>query len=143
MLLRKYGMKKIINNLKNKDIKVVKNNNSEFGISQSVKLGVSNSFNNAYMFIVCDQPYIKKDTIDKFINEFIESEKNLGAVSNDGILLNPTIFTNKYKKELLKLDGDKGGKKILLENRDDLFVFEVLDKKELIDIDFKSQLEDK
>lgn len=95
------------------------------------------------MFIVCDQPYIKKDTIDKFINEFIESEKNLGAVSNDGILLNPTIFTNKYKKELLKLDGDKGGKKILLENRDDLFVFEVLDKKELIDIDFKSQLEDK
>ena len=134
---------KIINDLKNKDIKVVKNNNSEFGISQSVKLGVSNSFNNAYMFIVCDQPYIKKDTIDKFINEFIESEKNLGAVSNDGILLNPTIFTNKYKKELLKLDGDKGGKKILLENRDDLFVFEVLDKKELIDIDFKSQLEDK
>lgn len=134
---------KIINDLKNKDIKVVKNNNSEFGISQSVKLGVSNSLNNAYMFIVCDQPYIKKDTIDKFINEFIESEKNLGAVSNDGILLNPTIFTNKYKKELLKLDGDKGGKKILLENRDDLFVFEVLDKKELIDIDFKSQLEDK
>ena len=134
---------KIINNLKNKDIKVVKNNNSEFGISQSVKLGVSNSFNNAYMFIVCDQPYIKKDTIDKFINEFIESEKNLGAVSNEGILLNPTIFTNKYRKELLKLNGDKGGKKILLENRDDLFVFEVLDKKELIDIDFKSQLEDK
>ena len=134
---------KIINDLKNKDIKVVKNNNSEFGISQSVKLGVSNSLNNAYMFIVCDQPYIKKDTIDKFINEFIESEKNLGAVSNDGILLNPTIFTNKYKKELLKLDGDKGGKKILLENRDDLFVCEVLDKKELIDIDFKSQLEDK
>ena len=134
---------KIINDLKNKDIKVVKNNNSEFGISQSVKLGVSNSFNNAYMFIVCDQPYIKKDTIDKFINEFIESEKNLGAVSNEGILLNPTIFTNKYRKELLKLNGDKGGKKILLENRDDLFVFEVLYKKELIDIDFKSQLEDK
>ena len=41
----------IINNLKNKDIKVIKNNNSEFGISQSIKLGISNSFNNAYMFI--------------------------------------------------------------------------------------------
>ena len=58
---------KIIDNLKNKDIKVVKNNNSEFGISQSIKLGVSNSSNNIYMFIVCDQPYIKKETIDKFI----------------------------------------------------------------------------
>ena len=133
----------IINNLKNKDIKVIKNNNSEFGISQSIKLGISNSFNNAYMFIVCDQPYIKKETINKFINEFIRSKKNLGCVSNDGILLNPTIFTDKYKDKLLKLDGDKGGKKIILKNIDDLFIFNVLEKRELIDIDYKSQLENK
>ena len=133
----------IINNLKNKDIKVIKNNNSEFGISQSIKLGISNSFNNAYMFIVCDQPYIKKETINKFINEFIRSKKNLGCVSNDGILLNPTIFTDKYKDKLLKLDGDKGGKKIILKNIDDLFIFDVLEKRELIDIDYKSQLENK
>ena len=133
----------IINNLKNKDIKVIKNNNSEFGISQSIKLGISNSFNNAYMFIVCDQPYIKKETINKFINEFIRSKKNLGCVSNDSILLNPTIFTDKYKDKLLKLDGDKGGKKINLKNIDDLFIFDVLEKRELIDIDYKSQLENK
>lgn len=133
----------IINNLKNKDIEVIKNNNSEFGISQSIKLGISNSFNNAYMFIVCDQPYIKKETINKFINEFIRSKKNLGCVSNDGILLNPTIFTDKYKDKLLKLDGDKGGKKIILKNIDDLFIFDVLEKRELIDIDYKSQLENK
>ena len=133
----------IINNLKNKDIKVIKNNNSEFGISQSIKLGISNSFNNAYMFIVCDQPYIKKETINKFINEFIRSKQNLGCVSNDGILLNPTIFTDKYKDKLLKLDGDKGGKKIILKNIDDLFIFDVLEKRELIDIDYKSQLENK
>ena len=133
----------IINNLKNKDIKVIKNNNSEFGISQSIKLGISNSFNNAYMFIVCDQPYIKKETINKFINEFIRSKKNIGCVSNDSILLNPTIFTDKYKDKLLKLDGDKGGKKIILKNIDDLFIFDVLEKRELIDIDYKSQLENK
>ena len=133
----------IINNLKNKDIKVIKNNNSEFGISQSIKLGISNSFNNAYMFIVCDQPYIKKETINKFINEFIRSKKNLGCVSNDSILLNPTIFTDKYKDKLLKLDGDKGGKKIILKNIDDIFIFDVLEKRELIDIDYKSQLENK
>ena len=121
----------------------LKNNNSEFGISQSIKLGISNSFNNAYMFIVCDQPHIKKETINKFINEFIRSKKNLGCVSNDGILLNPTIFTDKYKDKLLKLDGDKGGKKIILKNIDDLFIFDVLEKRELIDIDYKSQLENK
>ena len=124
---------KIIDNLKNKDIKVVKNNNSEFGISQSIKLGVSNSSNNIYMFIVCDQPY-------KFINQFVKSKKNLGCVSNNDILLNPTIFTSKYKQKLLNLSGDKGGKKIILENLNDLFTFKILSEKEVIDIDFKYQL---
>lgn len=131
---------KIIDNLKNKDIKVVKNNNSEFGISQSIKLGVSNSSNNIYMFIVCDQPYIKKETIDKFINQFVKSKKNLGCVSNNDILLNPTIFTSKYKQKLLNLSGDKGRKKIILENLNDLFTFKILSEKEVIDIDFKYQL---
>ncbi|WP_455543304.1 nucleotidyltransferase family protein [Intestinibacter sp.] len=134
---------KIIDKLKDKDIKVIKNNNSEFGISQSIKLGVSNSSNNVYMFIVCDQPYIKEDTIGRFIDKFIESGKNLGCVSNNGVLLNPTIFTDKYRDDLYSLRGDKGGKKIILKHLDDLFIFEVLDKKEVIDIDFKNQLEDK
>ena len=42
----------------------------------------------------------------------------------------------------MNLEGDKGGKKIILNNLEDLFVFEVYDKKELIDIDYKEQLED-
>ena len=85
----------------------------------------------------------KKETIDKFINQFTKSEKNLGCVSNNNVLLNPTIFTRKYKQKLLNLSGDKGGKKIILDNLDDLFTFEILDKKEVKDIDFKYQVEDK
>lgn len=130
----------IIKSLEKKDIKIIKNKDSDLGISQSIKLGVSSSSNNIYMFIVCDQPYIKKETINSFINKFIKSKKNLGCVSSDSILLNPTIFKSKYKKELLGLKGDKGGKKIILNNLDDLFVFEVSDKKELMDIDFRYQL---
>ena len=95
---------KIIDNLKNKDIKVVKNNNSEFGISQSIKLG----FQIHLIIHIC--------------------------------LLNPTIFTSKYKQKLLNLSGDKGGKKIILENLNDLFTFKILSEKEVIDIDFKYQL---
>lgn len=128
---------KIIKELQNKDIKVVENKQSEFGISQSIKLGVSNSRNKVYMFIVCDQPYIKETTIQNFIKKFVKSGKNLGCVKSDNTLLNPTIFTEKYKDKLMDLKGDKGGKKIILENLNDLFVFEVEDKKELIDIDYK------
>ena len=42
----------------------------------------------------------------------------------------------------MRLEGDKGGKKIILKNLEDLFVFEVCDHYELIDIDYKEQLED-
>lgn len=132
---------KIIDDLKNRDIKVIENKNSEFGISQSIKLGISNSNNDYYMFTVCDQPYIKEDTLETFIKEFFKSGKNLGSVSSDGILFNPNIFAKKYKDDLMNLEGDKGGKKIILKNLDDLFVFEVQNHKELIDIDYKEQLE--
>ena len=130
----------IIKNLRDKDIKIVKNENSEFGISQSIKLGISNSKNNFFMFIVCDQPYILEETIENFLVGFINSKKNLGSVGNKGILLNPTIFSDKYREDLMSLEGDKGGKKIILNNLDDLYVFEVEDERELIDIDYKEQL---
>ena len=133
---------KIIKDLQNKDIKVIENNNSEFGISQSIKLGISNSKNKAYMFIVCDQPYIKESTIENFVIKFIKSGKSLGCVSSDNTLLNPTIFTEKYKDDLMALEGDRGGKKIILNNLDDLFVFEVENPRELEDIDYKSQIEE-
>ena len=121
---------KIIKDLQNKDIKVIENNNSEFGISQSIKLGISNSKNKAYMFIVCDQPYIKESTIENFVIKFIKSGKSLGCVSSDNTLLNPTIFTEKYREDLMALEGDRGGKKIILNNLDDLLVFEVENPRE-------------
>ena len=133
--------RKIVEDLQNKDVKIVENKNSEFGISQSIKLGISNSKNKVYMFIVCDQPYVREKTIENFISEFIKSGKNLGCVSSNNTLLNPNIFTEKYRKDLLDLEGDKGGKKIILNNLDDLFVFEVDNPKELVDIDYKHQLE--
>lgn len=130
----------IIENLLDEDLKVIKNENSEFGISQSVKLGISNSNNNVYLFIVCDQPYIKERTLEDFIDNFFESDKNIGCVCFEGDLLNPTIFTEKYKKDLMGLNGDKGGKKIILNNLEDTFLFNVSDFHELKDIDYKDDL---
>lgn len=132
----------IISKISDKDVVSVKNNNSEFGISQSIKLGISNAKNDNYMFIVSDQPYIKEETLKAFIEGFFKSTKNLGCVKYGGELLNPSIFNKKYKDELMKLEGDKGGKKIILKNLDDLLSFDVCDKQELVDIDYREQLED-
>ena len=37
--------------------------------------------------------------------------------------------------ELLKLEGDKGGKRVLNRHLEDVFAFEVEEEKELMDID--------
>ncbi|EKQ55047.1 MAG: putative MobA-like protein [Clostridium sp. Maddingley MBC34-26] len=125
------------------NIEVIMNYNSELGISHSIKLGVQSSKDaDAYMFMVCDQPFISLNSLEALINEFTKSHKGLACIAYKGNLCNPTIFSNKYKNDLLNLKGDIGGKYIINKNLDDLVTTEIYDKLEITDIDTKKELYD-
>ena len=52
-------------------IQVVMNKNSELGISHSIKLGINENVEaDAYMFMVCDQPFISLESLGKLIDIF-------------------------------------------------------------------------
>lgn len=127
-----------------KNMIYVENPQSELGISTSIILGISEneksesekSESDYLMFMVCDQPYTKSFTIKSFIESFLKSSKGIGAVAFEKIMGNPCIFSWKYLEDLKKLSGDIGGKKIIKENLDDVYIYEVSTKKELEDIDF-------
>ena len=122
-----------------KNMIYVENPHSELGISTSITLGISESEKDRseyIMFMVCDQPYTKLSTIRDFIESFLKSSKGIGAVAFGKIIGNPCIFSWKYIENLKKLSGDIGGKKIIKENLDDVYIYEVSTKKELEDIDF-------
>ena len=85
--------------------------------------------------MVCDQPFIKKETIERIVSKFCECNKGITAVSKDGVIGNPVLFSKKYIDELLSLKGDTGGKKVLKRHLDDVELVEAQDKIELIDID--------
>lgn len=122
-----------------KNMIYVENPQSELGISTSIILGISESEKSEsdyIMFMVCDQPYTKSFTIKSFIESFLKSSKGIGAVAFEKIMGNPCIFSWKYLEDLKKLSGDIGGKKIIKENLDDVYIYEVSTKKELEDIDF-------
>ena len=122
-----------------KNMIYVENPQSELGISTSIILGISESEKSEsdyLMFMVCDQPYTKTSTIKSFIESFLKSDKGIGAVAFEKIMGNPCIFSCKYLEDLKKLSGDIGGKKIIKENLDDVYIYEVSTKKELEDIDF-------
>ena len=118
----------------------VKNDNSEKGISHSIHLGIEavnyDSLSSYYyLFLVCDQPFLKATTIEHFITEFKKSNNGIGCVSINGEMKNPVIFSPKYEKELLLLKGDVGGKKVVKKHLDDVFLYEVDNKEELEDFD--------
>lgn len=125
------------------NIHVVMNENSELGISYSIKLGIeADSKCDGYMFIVCDQPFIRTETIRALIDRFIKSGKGMACVEYNNQLGNPTIFSKKYKAELIHLKGDIGGKFVMKQHLDDLEKVKVYDEFELMDIDTKDELED-
>ncbi|MEF9839837.1 MAG: nucleotidyltransferase family protein [Lachnospiraceae bacterium] len=127
--------------LMDKDIKksftMVKNPDSSRGISSSIHLGMEHSQEDAdaWCFMVCDQPYMTKDTISNFVRSFMDSEKPLACVAYHNKWGNPTIFSNIFQRELMELSGDQGGKCIMEKYIQDVCCYQVANPKELMDID--------
>ncbi len=118
-------------------LKAIKNGRSDLGISYSIELGIRQCSSDAYLFAVCDQPWLKEETILKLIQEFFKSKKGIACLSCQGRPGNPVIFDKKYREELLSLKGDVGGRSVMKSHMDDVLFVEVEDTLELLDIDTK------
>jgi len=84
----------------------------EDGQSGSIRLGIEAATGTHYLFLAADQPKLKPGDLvplleaivkypDKIIYPTVESKPN-----------SPTVFPAKFKKELLELSGDVGGRAI-------------------------------
>ena len=113
------------------------NPHPEDGISSSVKIGLNASLDaDAVLFTVSDQPWLTSETICELIHVFLNTSKGIAYVSCQGKMGNPCIFDRKYYNELLSLEGDKGGKKVIMKHLDDTQVYEIEEGRELEDIDY-------
>lgn len=118
-------------------IQVLRNYHPERGISSSIQIGLKANLDaDAVLFTVSDQPWLTKETIRGLADVFLNSKKGIACVSYQGKLGNPCIFGKKYFNELLALEGDKGGKKIIMKHLEDTQIYEVEDVRELEDIDY-------
>ena len=84
-----------------------------------------------------DRPYLKADTIEDLIEGWKNSKRGIGCLCNMGEFGNPAIFSDMYREELMTLEGDVGGKRVLRRHIDDLYLHEVDDGLELVDIDVR------
>lgn len=119
-------------------VQVLMNPHPERGISSSVKIGLQENMDaDACLFAVSDQPWMTARTIEAMIRAFLLSRKGIACacLSATGKTGNPCIFMKTYYAELLELEGDTGGKKVMKRHPEDVFFFVVEDEKQLEDLD--------
>lgn len=116
--------------------KIVHNPGWIIGKSSSIKMGVASAgkISDGLIFFLVDQPFINKTIINTLINIFRNSNENIIAPRVNGRLCNPVLFGKKYYGKLMNLSGEQGGKKII-KNAKDIIWVNWEDKKLLLDID--------
>ena len=90
-----------------KRMTIVKNEHSEWGVAHSIEMAIqARPEAEAYLFMVCDQPYLKASTVLRLIDAYQTGEKGIVAVAHGDRLGNPVIFGKQYREALLALEGD-------------------------------------
>ena len=123
-----------------KNIYLVDNKKSEKGQSESIKMGLKTLGKcDGYMFFSCDQPFLTSDTIKKILKNF--NPERITIPEYDGKRSLPVIFGKNFKNELLKLEGDTGGKTVISNHPDKIRIVEIENSDEGRDIDTKEDYE--
>ena len=116
---------------------VVINDRPDLGISRTMQLGIEAAGDaDAYMFCVCDQPWLTSATLSRLIETYKEGCHGIVSLAWHGRMCNPKIFSSKYRDELMRLSGDTGGRQILTAHRDDILLVEAENESETADIDY-------
>ena len=120
-----------------KRAKVIMNPHYREGMSTSIRRGIRATDPNSQGILIAlgDQPLLKKRTINALIRAFGQKRGSIVLPSYRGRGGHPVLFDRCYKKMLLSLQGDVGGKSII--ERDPGNVVKVRTKSEAVvkDID--------
>ncbi len=132
-------------------LEAVRNPRPEDGISLTIRLGIEAGQKKLHkltagdkipddpdregaVFFTADQPFIRYETLESYLQSAHRIETGILAAAHDGISGNPVSFDQAYYPELLELSGDVGGKRVMNRHPDDVSFFE-MEPLELVDID--------
>ena len=118
-----------------KDVRIIRNEFWDQGISSSVRVGLGKidpEANEVIMFVV-DQPFLTPELINLFISHYMTHHPGIMATRVGEQLSHPVLFTRRYFAELIDLQGDRGGKQLFQRHKVDFFDCD--DQRLAIDID--------
>ncbi len=122
------------------------NEHASIGQSESIKLGLSFPLNKDHdgirevaVFLTADQPWMRPETLEKFLLKAMTSEIGFLCCSFNGTPGSPVSFNDRYYHELLQLTNDQGGKFVMRKYPDEVVYLEI-DEEELRDVDVPRDL---
>lgn len=129
--------KEVRNQFRRQKVKTVINPLSKTGMSSSIRRGLQRIDPRCRGILIAlgDQPFLKTQTINALIRAFDQGKGRIIIPCFRGRRGNPVIFARKFKKELLKLKGDVGGRSIIESHPEDVWSVAVKSIGILKDID--------
>lgn len=117
---------------------VVINEEWKEGMGSSIRVGLKKMIEmdadmDGVMILVCDQPFIKSESIQSLIQMQQSTGLPMAACFYEGIVGTPALFHQSMFSDLLKLVGDTGAKKIMKDQMVDVAKLNL--EKGVIDID--------
>lgn len=105
------------------DVQIESNPGWLKGMGNSLKAGLNfllkkTSALQGVVVLVCDQPFVTSDHVDKLIEHHHQSQKPIIASQYAGLLGVPAFFHHSFFSQLLSLKDEHGAKKIINENKD-------------------------
>ncbi|MGQ9509179.1 MAG: nucleotidyltransferase family protein [Thermodesulfobacteriota bacterium] len=130
-------MKKKVNVLRNKKVKIVFNPDYRKGMSTSISRGlkVIDPKSQGILIALGDQPALKTRTINAIVLRFRVEGKGIIVPTFQGKWGHPVLFHRRYYKDLLKLKGDIGGKYLIQKNLSDVLMLPLKSRGIIQDID--------
>ena len=119
------------------------NYGADRGQSTSIMAGLwaTNPKSQGALFLVGDQPMVRRELIDSLIERFESSSALIVAPSFQGQARNPVLFRRSLFPELLQLTGDRGGRAVIEKYRDVTELVEWNDEVSFADLDAREDYE--
>ena len=113
------------------------------GMSRSVIAGLSAAKAEypSVMFLLGDQPLVTPQDIDRLLDAFRGSDKDICVPIHGHRRGNPTVFGSNLYDELLCIRGDEGARGVIDAHGADVHYVEVADATGVLDVDTEQDLE--
>jgi molybdenum cofactor cytidylyltransferase len=113
------------------------------GQSHSLQAGLSSVIDAfpAVMFLLADQPLVDAAAINCLLNKFWSADKDICVPTFRGKRGNPSIFSQKFYKHIMKIKGDIGARQIIMTHPERVLEIEIKNPLLFSDVDTPEDFE--